>query len=209
MTTYGTGRGLFIAFEGGDGTGKSTQMHLLEQWLTGIGHRPVVTREPGGTALGRTLREAVLHSETLDAKTEALLYAADRAHHIATVIQPAMATGTIVLTDRFVDSSLAYQGTGREIEADQMSALQAWVTGGLRPDLTLLLDLDPVSARDRITGNLDRLERESTDFHTRVREGFLRLSREEPARYLVLDASLSPEQVHSQVRNRVKELIAS
>ncbi|WP_345039282.1 dTMP kinase [Georgenia daeguensis] len=200
-------RGCFVSFEGGDGAGKTTQRDLLGGWLGGLGHEVVLTREPGGTALGQVLRDAVLHGEDLDPRTEALLYATDRAHHVHRLVRPALARGAVVVTDRYLDSSVAYQGAARELGDDEIRALSLWATEGLLPDLTVLLDLDPSAAARRRTGAPDRLERESLEFHTRVREHFLALARAEPGRFLVLDAAAPPEEIHAAVRARLAPLL--
>ncbi|MCK6212446.1 dTMP kinase [Georgenia sp. EYE_87] len=200
-------RGCFVSFEGGDGAGKTTQRDLLGEWLGGLGHEVVLTREPGGTALGQVLRDAVLHGEDLDPRTEALLYATDRAHHVHRLVRPALARGAVVVTDRYLDSSVAYQGAARELGDDEIRALSLWATEGLLPDLTVLLDLDPAVAAGRRTGAPDRLERESLVFHTRVREHFLALARAEPGRFLVLDAAAPPAEIHAAVRARLAPLL--
>lgn len=200
-------RGCFVSFEGGDGAGKSTQRDLLGDWLTGLGHEVVLTREPGGTALGQVLRDAVLHGEDVDPRTEALLYATDRAHHVHRLVRPALARGAVVVTDRYLDSSVAYQGAARALGDDEIRALSLWATQGLLPDLTVLLDLDPALGERRRTGAPDRLERESLEFHTRVREHFLALAAAEPGRFLVLDAAASPEEIHAAVRTRLAPLL--
>lgn len=200
-------RGCFVSFEGGDGAGKTTQRDLLGEWLGGLGHEVVLTREPGGTALGQVLRDAVLHGEDLDPRTEALLYATDRAHHVHRLVRPALARGAVVVTDRYLDSSVAYQGAARALGDDEIRALSLWATEGLLPDLTVLLDLDPAAAARRRTGAPDRLERESLAFHTRVREHFLALAAAEPARFLVLDASVPPGNIHGAVRARLAPLL--
>ena len=149
--------GTFISFEGGDGVGKSTQLRLLALWLADGGHEVVATREPGGTPLGVALREAVMHGDHVAPRAEALIYAADRAHHVATVVRPALERGAVVLTDRYLDSSVAYQGTGRDLGADEVERLSLWAVEGLLPDLTVLLDLDPAVGMSRLTGDPDRL----------------------------------------------------
>ena len=141
--------GLFLSFEGGDGAGKSTQARLLGDWLTGLGREVVLTREPGGTELGVLLRDAVLHGDHVDARTEALLYATDRAHHVASLVRPALVRGAVVVTDRYLDSSVAYQGSGRALGADEVVRLSLWAVDGLLPALTVLLDLDPVAGQRR------------------------------------------------------------
>jgi dTMP kinase len=203
------GPGLFVTFEGGDGAGKTTQASLLERWLAGQGRRVVRTREPGGTEVGVRIRDIVLHHRGhIDARAEALLYAADRAHHIATHVRPAVARGDVVIQDRYLDSSVAYQGAGRILDADDVRALSLWATDGLLPDLTVLLDLDPAAARRRLDADdkpFDRLEAEKEDFHARVRAGFLALADAEPRRFLVLDAETAPDELAALVREAVAE----
>ena len=201
----GTG-GLFIAFEGGEGVGKSTQARLLADALTARGHEVVLTFEPGATSVGTRLREVLLDraSTGMSGRAEALLYAADRAHHVAEVIRPALQRGAVVITDRFVDSSLAYQGAGRDLDDQEVRRLSRWATDGLLPDLTVLLDLDPVSGLQRATGPGDRFESERLEFHTKVRAAFLELARHGRNRYLVVDVSgRDPADVHRQVMERV------
>ena len=199
--------GFFVALEGGDGAGKSTQAELLRAWLVNeMGHDVVVTREPGATSQGARIRELVLHGEHLDARAEALLYAADRAHHVAAVVRPALQRGAVVVTDRYVDSSVAYQGAGRDLDGDEVAQLSRWATQGLTPDLTILFDIPPDVGRQRRGGrgsDDDRLEREPKEFHERVRAGFLDLARRHPRRYLVLDAGAAPEQLAELVRERL------
>jgi dTMP kinase len=195
--------GVFIAFEGGDGAGKSTQAGLLRDWLEKAGHTVVVTREPGGTAFGRTVRELVLHGDHVAPRAEALLFAADRAHHVETLIRPALERGEVVITDRYMDSSIAYQGAGRDLGVDEVRALNVWATGGLVPALTVLVDLRPEIGRTRRGGVHDRLESESAAFHGAVRELFLELAGADPDRYLVVDGELPAEQIHELVRVRV------
>jgi dTMP kinase len=203
--------GLFLAVEGGEGAGKSTQIARLTQWLTARGGEVVVTREPGATPLGARVRSLLLDPGTgsLAPRAEALLYAADRAQHVATVVRPALERGAVVLTDRYVDSSLAYQGAGRELAVEEVARLSAWATGGLRPDLVLLLDVDPAVGLVRAgrAGELDRIEQESLEFHQRVRQGFLDLASADPERYLVVDASQPPDAVAAQVLERVGGLV--
>ncbi|MCI9858702.1 dTMP kinase [Microbacterium proteolyticum] len=203
------GPGLFVTFEGGDGAGKTTQASLLERWFAEQGRRVVRTREPGGTEVGVRIRDIVLHHRGhIDARAEALLYAADRAHHIATHVRPAVARGDVVIQDRYLDSSVAYQGAGRILDADDVRALSLWATDGLLPDLTVLLDLDPAAARRRLDADdkpFDRLEAEKEDFHARVRAGFLALADAEPRRFLVLDAEAAPDDLAALVREAVAE----
>ena len=199
--------GLFIALEGGDGAGKSTQARLLRAWLEGLGHTVVMTREPGGTGFGRAVRELVLHGDHVAPRAEALLFAADRAHHVETLIRPALARGEVVITDRYMDSSIAYQGAGRALGVDEVRELNVWATGGLAPTLTVLVDLPTEVGRARRGGLHDRLESEEDAFHDAVRKHFLTLAGADPDRYLVVDGELSPEQIHALVRVRVEPLL--
>lgn len=199
--------GLFLSFEGGDGAGKSTQLGLLAQWLRDRGREVVTTREPGGTPLGAGLREAVLHGDDVSARTEALLYAADRAHHVDTVVRPALRRGAVVVTDRYLDSSVAYQGTGRELGAQEVERLSLWAAEGLLPRLTVLLDLDPEIGLGRLPGRPDRLESAGTLFHARVRSCFLERAAAQPERWLVLDAGLSVDHLQHRIRAAVAELL--
>jgi dTMP kinase len=195
--------GLFIALEGGDGAGKSTQGLLLRAWLESIGHVVVMTREPGGTAFGRAVRELVLHGDHVTPRAEALLFAADRAHHVETLIRPALGRGEVVITDRYLDSSIAYQGAGRHLGVEQVRWLNTWATGGLVPSLTVLVDLPAEIGRARREGVHDRLEAEADDFHSAVRDLFVVLADSSPDRYLVVDGELAAEQIHRLVRARV------
>ena len=203
--------GLFITIEGGDGSGKSTQSALLTQWLQGLGHAVVHSREPGGTELGLELRNIILHRRGYMApRAEALLYAADRAHNVATVVRPAMERGDIVIQDRYLDSSVAYQGAGRVLDPGEVRELSLWAAEGLLPDLTVLLDLDVTAARSRLTADekvYDRLEAEKDDFHARVRHAFLELAEQEPDRFLKVDASLPVTEIAALVRERVSALL--
>ena len=196
-------RGLFIALEGGDGAGKSTQARLLCAGLQGRGHTVVLTREPGGTAFGRTVRDLVLHGDHVAARAEALLFAADRAHHVETLILPALRRGEVVITDRYMDSSIAYQGAGRDLGVDEVRELNVWATGGLVPALTVLVDVPAGIGRTRRGGVHDRLESESARFPSAVRDLFLALADADPDRYLVVDGELPPEQIHELIRARV------
>jgi dTMP kinase len=200
--------GLFVVFEGGEGAGKSTQVKRLAALLEQQGREVVVTREPGATPVGAKIRALLLDPATrLSPRTEALLYAADRAQHVATVVQPALARGAVVISDRYVDSSLAYQGAGRALDVREVAELSEWATEGLRPDVTLLLDIDPAVGLARATGAPDRIEQESLEFHQAVRQGFLDLAAHEPDRYLVVSAEQSPDAVHHAVRTRVLPLV--
>ena len=195
---------LFVAFEGGEGVGKSTQIATAGAWLRELGHEVVETREPGGTPLGVELRRLLLDpAGHVTPRTEALLYAADRAQHVDSVIRPALAAGRVVLTDRYVDSTLAYQGAGRGL--DDTRSVTGWATGGLLPDLTVLLDLDPSVGLRRAGARAtpDRLEAASLSFHEAVRAGFLALAAEAPERYAVLDAAGDPAAVAAQVRDAI------
>ena len=205
--------GLFITFEGGDGSGKSTQSRLLADWLTGEGHTVVHSREPGGTDLGVELREIILHRRGYIApRAEALLYAADRAHNIATKVRPAIERGEIVIQDRYLDSSVAYQGAGRVLDGTEIRDISLWAAEGLLPDLTVLLDLSAGAGRERIaaTGSTtyDRLEAEKNDFHERVRESFLALAEAEPGRFVVLDATDPIATIAAAIQTRVVSLLA-
>lgn len=202
--------GLFITLEGGDGSGKSTQSALLAGWLEQQGRNIVVTREPGGTDLGDEIREIVLHRRGhIAPRAEALLYAADRAQHIATKVRPALERGDVVLQDRYLDSSVAYQGAGRVLAPDEVRALSLWAAENLLPDLTILLDLDVTVGRDRLRARTkyDRLEDEEHDFHERVRRAYLELAAAEPGRFLVLDATRDVESLAAAIRDRVRTLL--
>ena len=199
-------RGMFITFEGGDGSGKSTQIQSVREWFESRGREVIVTREPGGTELGTEIRRLVQNGpEDVDARTEALLYAADRAYHVATVIRPALERGAVVLGDRYIDSSLAYQGAARSLGVDEIASLSAWATQGLYPSLTFLLDLPPEVGARRRTDAPDRMERESMDFHERVRHQYLRLADAEPDRIVVIDAVGTVDQVFSEIRGVLVE----
>lgn len=197
---------MFIAFEGGDGAGKTTQIELLRARLVGEGHDVVVTREPGGTDLGTSIREVVLHGDAIAARAEALLFAADRAHHVATVVRPALRRGAAVLQDRYIDSSVAYQGAGRELDPGEIKRLSLWATEDLLPDLTVLLDVTPHDGRARRGAVHDRLESEQDEFHARVREHYLQLATQDSGRYLVVDATLPREEIAAIVAERVSRL---
>ena len=203
---------LFVTFEGGDGVGKSTQVRLLTTWLQERGETVVSTREPGGTAVGIEVRELVLHHRgDIAPRAEALLYAADRAHHIATLVRPALKRGEIVIQDRYVDSSVAYQGAGRVLDPAEIRSLSMWATENLVPDVTILLDLDEAVARERLTSAVkvfDRLENEKSEFHERVRAGFLALAAAEPERFLVLNAAAPIEELAASIRARIEPLLA-
>jgi dTMP kinase len=202
--------GVFVSFEGGDGAGKSTQLIRVAEWVAETTGREVVTtREPGGTALGRILREAVLHGEDLDPRTEALIYATDRAHHVASLIRPALARGAVVLTDRYLDSSVAYQAGGRALEPGDVERLSLWATNGLLPALTVLLDLPPAVGLGRLTGAPDRLERAGAHFHARTRQAFLDRAAADPARWLVLDATRPRDALTAAILARLAPLLSA
>jgi dTMP kinase len=202
-------RGLFIALEGGEGAGKTTQARLLAIWLREQGYDVITTREPGATKVGMRLRAVLLDTAHagLSARAETLLYAADRAEHVASVINPALDRGAVVVTDRYVDSSLAYQGAGRKLPAAEVARVNQWATGGLVPDLTVLLDMPPAHGLGRRARSADRLEAEPLDFHERVRSGFLALARAEPQRYLVLDASRPAAELSTEIQERIRDML--
>jgi dTMP kinase len=203
--------GLFITFEGGDGSGKTTQINLVASWLESLGKTVVLTREPGGTDLGVELRNIVMHRKGFIApRAEALLYAADRSHHIHTVVRPALERGEIVVQDRYLDSSVAYQGAGRVLDPDEVRELSLWGTERLMPDLTVLLDVPASVAKARqaqTEREYDRLEAEAEDFHTRVRESYLSLAAAEPERFLVVNGELPVEEIHQSIIIKVSDLL--
>ncbi|GAA4486368.1 dTMP kinase [Microbacterium panaciterrae] len=205
------GRGLWITLEGGDGSGKTTQAALLDEWLRAQGLQTLRTREPGGSEVGVLIRDIVLHHRgDIAPRAEALLYAADRAHHVATVVDPALDRGEVVIQDRYLDSSVAYQGAGRVLDPAEVRSLSLWATGGALPDLTILLDLDSAAARRRLDSAdkpFDRLEAEQGEFHVRVRAAFLALAAAEPERFLVIDAAQDPAVIAEMVRARVAPLL--
>lgn len=199
---------LFITFEGGEGSGKTTQIQKVCAWFEERGYDVLVTREPGGTEMGCELRRLVQNGpEDIDPRTEALLYAADRAYHVSTLIRPALEAGTVVLGDRYIDSSVAYQGAARFLGVDEIRSLSAWATEGLEPRLTFLLDLPPEVGARRKGGKRDRLERESAEFHKRVRHEYLRIAEENTDRVVVIDAVGTPEEVFSEIRGVLEERI--
>jgi dTMP kinase len=203
--------GVFVCFEGGEGAGKSTQSKLLRDWLESTGHAVILTFEPGDTAVGRRVREIVLDPATgaLADRTEALLYAADKAEHVETLVQPALDRGAVVITDRYVDSTLAYQGAGRGIGKTidgELERVARWATRDLRPHLTVVLDLAPSHGLGRFEER-DRIEGESVEFHERVRDAFLELAAQSPEHYLVLDARQPVDEIAAAVRRRVEPLL--
>ncbi len=205
--------GLFISFEGIDGVGKSTQADLMEKYLAGKGLSVVRTFEPGGTDLGAEIRHLLLHRKgEVSARSEALLYAADRAHHVASKIVPALKAGQVVITDRFLDSSVAYQGAGRELDLTEVRNLSLWAVDNLLPDLTVLLDLDAeLASKRRVqTGEEpDRLEREKIEFFEAARNSYLDLAKSEPKRFFVVDANQEPEKIWSAIQSRLDEVLES
>jgi dTMP kinase len=201
--------GLFVAFEGGEGAGKSTQARLLAIWLRDQGYDVIATHEPGATKIGMRLRALLLDTAHtgLAARAEALMYAADRAEHVQSLILPALERGAVVVTDRYIDSSLAYQGAGRQLPVAEIAQVNEWATGGLMPDLTILLDLPPSAGLGRRRSSADRLESEPLEFHQRVRTGFLALAAAHPARYLVLDASQPEGEISREIQTRIRDLL--
>jgi dTMP kinase len=208
-TPPGPPPGLLIAFEGGEGSGKTTQARLIAIWLRELGYDVVATHEPGATKIGMRLRALLLDTAHggMSPRAEALMYAADRAEHTDSVIAPALERGAIVITDRYVDSSLAYQGAGRRLPVEEISRFNAWATGGRTPDLTILLDMDPVAGLSRRARSADRLEAEPAEFHHRVRAGFQALARAEPGRYLVLDADRPQDEITRTIEDRIRGLL--
>jgi dTMP kinase len=200
--------GVFVCFEGGEGAGKSTQTRALESWLRSEGHVVRLTFEPGDTEVGRRVRQIVLDPATgdLSDRTETLLYAADKAEHVDTVVLPALERGEVVITDRYVDSSLAYQGAGRALDLGEVEQVQRWATRDLRPHLTVVLDLAPEHGLGRFAER-DRIEGESVEFHERVRKAFVEMASADPDHYLVVDAGRPVDDIATQVRRRVEPLL--
>ena len=206
-----TGRdlgGVFVVFEGGDGAGKTTQARLLDQWLTIEGIPHLMTREPGDSWLGQRIRELVLSpgSGPISSRAEALLYNADKAQHVDEVVIPALREGKVVVCDRYVDSTIAYQGAGRALDPGEVGQLACWATTGLVPDVTVLLDVDPCEGAGKIAAK-DRLEAAGDEFHLRVRQHFLDLAAVHPQRYLVLNARKSRKEISEAIRQRVTGLL--
>jgi dTMP kinase len=200
-------KGIFIAFEGGEGSGKSTQTQLLKNYLFEIGEDVLVTREPGGTVLGKQLRKILLDPKTgeISPRSEALLYAADRANHVYSVIQPALNRGVIVITDRYLDSSIAYQGAGRVLQPNEVARISRWATESLTPNLTIIMDLPAEIGLGRLK-SIDRLEQEPLAFHERVRREFLNLANLDPERYFVIDATQGVDVIASQIQDRISKI---
>lgn len=204
------GAGLFISFEGVDGAGKTTQVNLLADYLRTLGREVVVTREPGGTALGTQIRAMLLTAnpdEEISSRTEALLFAADRAQHVSEVVRPALERGAIVITDRYLDSSLAYQSGGRELTADDIRTLSMWATNNLLPARTYLLDIDPRASHTRLEHAEDRMESAGDDFQQRTRTAFLELAAAQPQRFRVIDAQQSVEKIAGLICDDVANLL--
>lgn len=202
--------GLFISFEGVDGAGKTTQVNLLADHLRALGREVVVTREPGGTALGTQIRTMLLTAnpdEEISPRTEALLFAADRAQHVSEVIRPALERGAVVITDRYLDSSLAYQSGGRELTADDIRNLSMWATNNLLPARTYLLDIDPRASHTRLEHAEDRMESAGDDFQQRTRTAFLELAAAQPQRFRVVDAQQSVEKIAGLICDDVANLL--
>ncbi|MFN8168342.1 MAG: dTMP kinase [Candidatus Nanopelagicales bacterium] len=208
-TAPATGPGLFVAFEGGEGAGKSTQAAALAAALTEAGREVVLTREPGGTPAAEAMRHVVLTPEYagLDARAEALLYAASRAEHVARLVRPALERGAVVITDRYIDSSVAYQGIGRGLGPDVIGEINLWATRSLLPDLTVLLDVEAGAGLARISAEPDRIEQEPEEFHASVVQGFRALAAGDPERYLVLAAHDDREAIAARVLERVTSLL--
>jgi dTMP kinase len=200
--------GVFVCFEGGEGAGKSTQAKLLAEWLEGQGYDVLLTFEPGDTEVGKQVRQIVLSPETgeLSHRTEALLFAADKAEHVDTVVLPALERGAVVITDRYVDTSLAYQGTARDLVFAEVEDVNRWATGDLRPHLTVVLDVDPELGLGRFADR-DRLEGESASFHQRARQAFLDIAAADPDHYVVLDARADVDAIAAAIRSRVEPLL--
>jgi dTMP kinase len=203
------GAGVFIAFEGVEGAGKGTQIRLAKEWLESQGVEVLVTREPGGTDVGETLRGMLLAHDTghIEPRTEALLFAAARAQHVAAVIRPALASGKVVICDRYIDSSLAYQGWARGLGEQDVLTLNVWATQGLFPDLVVLLHLEPEAGLMRSLEEPDRIEMEGGDFHAKVADAYLRIAEEHPERIVVIDADATPEVVHQRVVESIERVL--
>jgi dTMP kinase len=201
-------RGTFIVFEGVEGAGKGTQVRLAREFLEELGHPVLVTREPGGTELGERLRDSLLdHNESVDSRAEALLFAASRAQHVSRVIRPALEEGKVVLCDRYLDSSLAYQGTGRGLGEQDVLSLNVWATQGLFPDLVMLLHLEPDRGLARIGTEQDRIEAEDESFHAKVADAFLKIAEDHPERFRIINADAPPDVVHTRIRDELQKFL--
>jgi dTMP kinase len=201
--------GLFVAFEGVEGAGKGTQIRLAKEWLESQDIEVLVTREPGGTPVGEEVRRVLLDHETgrIEPRTEALLFAASRAQHVASVIRPALAAGAVVISDRYIDSSLAYQGSARGLGEQDVLTLNVWATQGLFPDVVILLHLEPEAGLLRSLEEPDRIEMEGADFHAKVADAYLRIAEEHPERFVVVDADDAPERVHERVVDALQRVL--
>lgn len=200
--------GLFIVFEGGDGAGKTTQIEKLAEFLKSKNREVLVTREPGGTVMGKSIRDWLLEQTEVevDPKSEALLFAADRAHHMQTLIRPALAASKIVIGDRHIDSSVAYQGVARNLGIENIKNISLWAVDGILPNLIIVLDIDVEVGQSRLNRK-DRLDRESKEFHEKVNKAYLELAAMNPEKYLVIDAQLPIDEIAGQIQNRVEKLI--
>lgn len=193
-------KGLFITFEGGDGCGKTTQIKLLDEYLRNKGYETLLTREPGSKGLGEKIREILLNYDgDVSSVCESFLFLADRAQHIDCIIKPALEKGTIVLCDRHIDSTVAYQGYGRGLDINRINMLNNIATSGLKPDLTIVLDLDVETSQKRVGTEKDRMESAGSEFFERVRKGFLEIAKQEPERVKVIDSTQSIEDIHKKV----------
>ena len=200
-------QGLFITFEGPDGCGKTTQMNLLAQYFEKKGKKVVLTREPGGKGLGEKVREILLnYNGEVSDRCESFLFLADRAQNIDIIVKPAVEQGEIVLCDRHIDSTVAYQGYGRGLDLNEINILNNLATGGKKPDLTLVFDVDVETSMKRVGKEKDRMESAGIDFHNRVRNGYLELAKQEPTRIKVLDATKTIEEIHEKVVEIVERL---
>ena len=200
--------GLFIVFEGGDGAGKTTQIEKLAEFLRSKNREVLVTREPGGTVMGKSIRDWLLEQTEVevDPKSEALLFAADRAHHMQTLIRPALAASKIVIGDRHIDSSVAYQGVARNLGIENIKNISLWAVDGILPNLIIVLDIDVEVGQSRLNRK-DRLDRESKEFHEKVNKAYLELAAMNPEKYLVIDAQLPIDEIARQIQDRVEKLI--
>lgn len=193
-------KGLFITFEGGDGCGKTTQIKLLDEYLRNKGYQTLLTREPGSKGLGVKLREILLnYDDDVSPTAESFLFLADRAQHVDCIIKPAIESGVIVLCDRHTDSTVAYQGYGRGLDLEQIALLNKIATGGLKPDLTIVLDVDVETSQKRVGAEKDRMESAGVEFFERVRKGFLEIAKQEPDRVKVVDSKQTIEEIHKQI----------
>ncbi len=202
-------KGFFITFEGADGCGKTTQIKLLNEWLNKKNYKTIVTLEPGATDLGKNLRQILLHYEKpVSDEAEMFMYLADRAQHAQMIIKPALEDKTIVLCDRYTDSTVAYQGYGRNGNIEKINTLNEIATKGLKSDLTLLFDVESEIAQSRLGKTKDRLESQGIQFHKKVRNGYLELAKQNPERIKIIDANKTIEEVFSDVQKIIGELLS-